>query len=159
MKILGIDPGLTQTGYGIIQAVGDNVEMIDYGVIEIPKKESLNIRLHTIFFDVCEIIKKYKPQIFVIEEVFFGKNAKSALMLGHARGAAMVSATHNNLVVYEFSAKKIKQSITGNGNADKKQIQFMVKNILNLRELPYPIDASDALAVALCYCQNSRLDL
>ena len=71
MKILGIDPGLTQTGYGIIQSVNDNIEMIDYGVIAVPKKKSLNIRLYTIFFDICEIIRKYKPQIFVIEEVFF----------------------------------------------------------------------------------------
>ena len=159
MKILGIDPGLTQTGYGIIQTMDDSIKMLDYGIIEVPKKKSLNIRLHTIFCDICEIIKKYEPQIFVIEEVFFGKNAKSALMLGHARGAAIVSATHNDLVVYEFSAKKIKQSITGNGNADKKQIQFMVKNILNLKELPHPLDASDALAAALCYLHNSRLDL
>ncbi len=160
MKIIGIDPGLIQTGFGIIDIINNEVFLIDYGVIKPNQKESLSGRLLTIFKDVSEIISNYKPQIFTIEEVFYGKNVKSAMRLGQARGAAMVAAAAKEIPIYEYSAKKVKQSITGNGNAHKSQVQFMVKAKLKMDHMPEPIDASDALAIALCHeYQFRELDL
>tara|TARA_B100001029_G_scaffold179399_1_gene188752 strand:- start:422 stop:904 length:483 start_codon:yes stop_codon:yes gene_type:complete len=160
LKIIGIDPGLIQTGFGIIDIINNEVFLIDYGVIKPNQKESLSGRLLTIFKDVSEIISNYKPQIFTIEEVFYGKNVKSAMRLGQARGAAMVAAAAKEIPIYEYSAKKVKQSITGNGNAHKSQVQFMVKAKLKMDHMPEPIDASDALAIALCHeYQFRELDL
>ena len=157
MKIIGIDPGLVQTGFGIINVRDVEVSIIDYGVIRPVSKESLSKRLFTIYSDVCEIISKYNPQVFAIEEVFYGKNVKSAMRLGQARGAAMVAAASKDIPIYEYSARKVKQSITGNGNAHKSQIKFMVKVKLNMDRGPEPTDAADALAIALCHDHQFRM--
>ena len=157
MKILGIDPGLVQTGYGIITINNNDPQIIDFGVVKPTINDGLATRLLTIFEDVSEIINIHKPSIFSIEEVFCGKNAKSALRLGQARGAAMVAAASAGLSIHEYSARKIKQAVTGNGNAHKEQVQFMVKATLKMDKLPEPIDASDALATALCHFQQFRL--
>ena len=157
MKILGIDPGLVQTGYGIIIINNKDPQIVDYGVVKPIVNEELASRLLTIFEDVSEIINMHKPSIFSIEDVFYGKNAKSALRLGQARGAAMVAAASAGLSIHEYSARKIKQAVTGNGNAHKEQVQFMVKATLKMNKLPEPIDASDALATALCHFQQFRL--
>ena len=125
--------------------------LIDYGIIKPSPKETLAKRLLTIYSDVGEIISNYKPQICAIEEVFYGKNVKSAMRLGQARGASMVAAASKDIPIYEYSARKVKQSLTGNGNAHKDQVQFMVKSNLKMNHYPEPIDASDALAIALCY--------
>ena len=105
---------------------------------------------------MSEIINKYNPTIVSIEEVFYGKNVKSALLLGQARGAAMLSAASKKITVFEYSAKKIKQSVTGNGNANKDQVKFMIGSMLNIKNLDIPTDASDALAIALCHHQQLR---
>jgi len=157
VKILGIDPGLVQTGYGIITINNNDPQIVDYGVVKPIVKEELASRLLTIFEDVSEIINMHKPSIFSIEDVFYGKNAKSALRLGQARGAAMVAAASAGLSIHEYSARKIKQAVTGYGNAHKEQVQFMVKATLKMDKLPEPIDASDALATALCHFQQFRL--
>ena len=157
MKILGIDPGLVQTGYGIITINNNDPQIVDYGVVKPTVNDELATRLLTIFEDVNEIINMHKPSIFSIEDVFYGKNAKSALRLGQARGAAMVAAASAGLSIHEYSARKIKQAVTGNGNAHKEQVQFMVKATLKMDKLPEPIDASDALATALCHFQQFRL--
>ena len=157
MKIIGIDPGLVQTGYGIINVSNNQTSLIDYGIIKPPPKDSLANRLLAIFNDVCEIISNHNPQIFAIEEVFYGKNVKSSMRLGQARGASMVAAASNGIPVYEYSARKVKQSVTGNGNAHKTQVQFMVKAKLKMDHNPEPIDASDALAIALCYDHQFRM--
>ena len=157
MKILGIDPGLVQTGYGIITINNNDPQIIDFGVVKPIVNDGLATRLLTIFEDVSEIINIHKPSIFSIEDVFYGKNAKSALRLGQARGAAMVAAASAGLSIHEYSARKIKQAVTGNGNAHKQQVQFMVKATLKMDKLPEPIDASDALATALCHFQQFRL--
>ena len=158
MRILGIDPGLTKTGFGIIDIKNEDFNLIDYGIIKPKVKDKLEKRLLTIFEDVSEIIIKYKPTIICIEEVFYGKNFKSALLLGQARGAAMVSAASKNLNIFEYSAKKIKQSVTGNGNAKKEQVKFMVMSILNIKNVDIPLDASDALAVALCHVHQFKMN-
>ena len=154
---MGIDPGLVQTGYGIIAINNNDPQIVDYGVVKPTVNDGLASRLLTIFEDVSEIIKVHNPSIFSIEDVFFGKNAKSALRLGQARGAAMVAAASAGLSIHEYSARKIKQAVTGNGNAHKDQVQFMVKATLKMDKLPEPIDASDALATALCHFQQFRL--
>ncbi len=157
MKIIGIDPGLVQTGFGIINVSNNQTTLIDYGIIKPKTKDTLAKRLLTIFNDVCEIISNYNPQIFAIEEVFYGKNVKSAMRLGQARGASMVAAASKNIPIYEYSARKVKQSITGNGNAHKTQVQFMVKAKLKMDHNPEPIDAADALAIALCHDHQFRM--
>ena len=158
MKIIGIDPGLVQTGYGIINVSNNQISLIDYGIIKPPPKDPLANRLHTIFNDVCEIISNYNPQIFAIEEVFYGKNIKSAMRLGQARGASMVAAASKEIPIYEYSARKVKQSVTGNGNAHKTQVQFMVKAQLKMDHNPEPMDAADALAIALCHDHQFRME-
>ena len=158
MIILGIDPGLTNTGYGLVSNIKGNSELIDYGIIAPIKSDSTPQRLYTIFSDIEQLIGEYNPTIVSIEEVFYSKNFKSALMLGHARGAAIVAAAKYKIPVFEYSARKVKQSITGNGNADKTQVQYMIKQIFNLKLLPEPLDASDALGIALCHINQIKLN-
>ena len=157
MKIIGIDPGLVQTGFGIISVSNNQVSLIDYGIIKPTTKDTLANRLLTIFNDVCEIISNYNPHIFAIEDIFYGKNVKSAMRLGQARGASMVAAASKGISIYEYSARKVKQSITGNGNAHKTQVQFMVKAKLKMAHNPEPMDAADALAIALCHNHQFRM--
>lgn len=158
MKVLGIDPGLGNTGYGIVSAVNNNFELIDFGVIKTNSKDKLAHRLQIIFNEISQLITDHKPNIFSIEEIFYSKNVKSSLLLGHARGVAMAAASVNNILVYEYAARKIKQSLTGNGNAHKDQVQFMVKNLLKMNEAPKSNDASDALGIALCYLLQNKLE-
>ena len=157
MKILGVDPGLVQTGFGIISVRDNKSTLIDYGIIKPSPKDNLAHRLLTIFNDVCKIITDFKPQVFAIEDIFYGKNVKSAMRLGQARGASMVAAASKQIPIYEYSARKVKQSLTGNGNAHKNQVQFMVKATLQMDHIPEPMDASDALAVALCHDHQFRM--
>ena len=157
MRILGIDPGLACTGFGIIDVGNSKLKVIDYGVIKTDQKKQLNIRLNTIFQDLKYIIDKFKPSVMSVEQIFYGKNVKSALLLGHARGIPLLLSAEFKLTLYEFSARRIKQSLTGNGNASKEQVQFMVQKLLSMEELPSPMDASDALAAAICYNQNFRI--
>mgnify|MGYP002830335448 CR=1 FL=1 len=154
---MGLDPGLIQTGFGIINVRDNDTTLIDYGIIRPSQTDNLSNRLLTIFNDVCNIITDYKPKVFAIEDIFFGKNVKSAMRLGQARGASMVAAASKQIPIYEYSARKVKQSLTGNGNAKKKQVQFMVKASLQMDHMPEPIDAADALAVALCHNHQFRM--
>ena len=158
MKVLGIDPGLGNTGYGIVSAVNNNFELIDFGVIKTNSKDKLAHRLQIIFNEISQLITDHQPNIFSIEEIFYSKNVKSSLLLGHARGVSMAAASVNNVLVYEYAARKIKQSLTGNGNAHKDQVQFMVKNLLKMNEAPKSNDASDALGIALCYLLQNKLE-
>ena len=157
MKILGIDPGLINTGYGIVEPSGPKVTLIDYGVVQPSKSDQLSVRLKVICNDVLSIIKEFKPDVCVVEEVFYSKNFKSSLLLGQARAAVLIASAMQGVDVAEYSARKIKQSITGNGNSSKEQIQFMVKNILEMSEIPKPVDASDALAIAICHLHHKNL--
>ena len=158
MIVLGIDPGLVQTGYGLIKVGSKNNQVIDYGTISSSSKDKLASRLLAIYDDLLSVINEYKPSVMAIEEVFYGKNVKSALLLGHARGVSMICAAKYNIPVFEYSARKVKQSITGNGNAHKSQIKFMIMKELNLKQFNAPIDASDALAIALCHIYQVRLE-
>ncbi len=157
MNILGIDPGLGTTGFGIISNINNNIKLIDFGTIKTSPKDSLPKRLKIIFDHISDLIIKHNPTIFSIEEIFYSNNVKSSLLLGHARGTAIAAAATKDVIIYEYSAKKIKQSLTGNGNAHKEQVKFMVSKLLNMVEPPKSNDASDALAIAICYFFQNRL--
>ena len=158
MNILGIDPGLGNTGYGVISSLDNQIHLISHGVIKTSTKDNLADRLKIIFTEVSHLIDLYNPAIFSIEEIFYSNNIKYSLLLGHARGVAIAAASINDLVVYHYSARKIKQSLTGNGNAHKDQVRFMVKNLLKMESAPKSQDASDALGIALCYIFQNKLE-
>lgn len=152
--ILGVDPGSRITGYGIIRAEGRQLEYIDSGCIRVGEKPVAE-RLQVIFQSLATLISEYRPQEFAIEQVFMARNPDSALKLGQARGAAIVSAANSGLPVHEYSARQVKQAVVGTGGADKSQVQHMVQALLSLSRTPQA-DAADALAVALCHAHMSQ---
>lgn len=160
MVILGIDPGLATMGYGVINAVHGNFSVIDYGVVTTPKECTLPQRLLQLEEGVCELIDTYKPENISIEELFFSKNITTGIPVAEARGVILLSAVKRlGDEVYEYTPNQIKQAITGYGGADKIQMQHMVQALLRLKNVPRPDDAADALAVALCHAQTSRLSV
>lgn len=152
--ILGIDPGSRVTGYGVINFVQGRSEYISSGCIRM-QAVSLPEKLKQIFTGVTEIIERWSPQEFAIEEVFMARNADSALKLGQARGAAIVAAVMQDLPVSEYAARKVKQAVVGNGGAEKTQVQHMVQSLLSLPGKPQS-DAADALAIALCHAHTCQ---
>ena len=159
MIILGIDPGYAIDGYGLIEKTNKYTKVLDYGVIETHKSEKMSNRLNKIYDGVCYLIEKYKPDAFAMEELFFQNNQKTAINVAMARGVTLLAATKlmGSEKLYEYTPLQIKQALTGNGRAEKHQIQFMVKAILNLSSVPKPDDAADALAVALCHSQTNLI--
>ena len=159
MVILGIDPGYAIIGFGVIDSSKNN-EVIDYGVITTPKEDSIAVRLETIENSLIHLLKKYKPDVVAIEELFFFKNQKTVIPVAEARGVIIVTCRKYCKNIFEYTPLQIKQALTGQGRAEKQQVQFMVKTILGLSAIPKPDDAADALAVALCHSQTSpRLNL
>ena len=153
---MGVDPGLINTGYGIISFKDKDKEILDFGIITPTKGIPLSDRLNTIYNDIYSIISDYKPDCISIEEVFYSNNIKTTLKLGQARGAVLIAAAQLNIKIYEYSARKIKLSLTGNGSCNKSQVKFMVENTLNIDMKEYKDDASDALAAAICHEQQFR---
>ena len=149
--ILGIDPGTNIMGYGLIITDTSRTELIALGVIHLSKLENHAMKLKTIFEKTISLIDQYHPDDFAIEAPFFGKNIQSMLKLGRAQGVAMAAALYRTIPIYEYSPKKIKQSITGNGNASKEQVAIMLQTILKYKETPEYLDATDGLAAALCH--------
>ena len=149
--ILGIDPGTIIMGYGLIKVQGNHITLLEMGVLQPGKVKDGYKKLQLIYNTVSGLVIKYKPQVFAIEAPFFGKNVQSMLKLGRAQGVAIAAAMRHGLEVTEYSPKKVKQSITGNGNADKEQVMKMLQTILSFKENPKHYDATDALAVALCH--------
>ena len=149
MVIIGIDPGLAHTGWGVIQPQGNGWRACAYGCIDTSPKRSMAQRLHHIYEGIAQPIEHYQVTHGAIEEVFFGTNAKSAVLLGQARGVALLACAQCSEGIGEYSANSIKQCIVGHGHADKDQIAYMVKTLLNLDHLPKPDHCSDALAIAL----------
>lgn len=159
MVIIGIDPGFAITGYGIIQYDNNRFRVLDYGAITTKSGLKLSERLLTLNNKLEELIACYNPDVFAIEELFFNKNIKTALNVGHGRGVVLLVAARNNKEIFEYTPLQVKQSVVGYGRAEKTQIQQMVKMILNLREIPKPDDVADALAVAVCHAHSSRFGL
>lgn len=157
MIVMGIDPGIAITGYGIVEYDGNKIKTIDYGYIQTLSYELTSSRLKTIYEGIFGLIKTFQPDAFSIEELFFNKNTRTALTVGQARGVAILAAGMNNLPVYEYTPLQVKQSVIGYGRAKKEQVQFMVKELLKLKEIPKPDDVADALAVAICHCNWHKM--
>ncbi|OOP57931.1 MAG: crossover junction endodeoxyribonuclease RuvC [Candidatus Brocadia carolinensis] len=156
MKILGIDPGTQVAGFGVIEKSGSKILTLEYGSVKAEKKQTFAQRLHTIHAKIMDVISKHQPDEIAIEEVFYSKNVKSAIRIGEGRGIIFLCAAMANIPITEYAATVIKKAVVGNGNAQKEQVQAMVKIILSLPEIPEPKDASDALAIAICHSHNLR---
>lgn len=158
MIILGIDPGLATMGYGVINAVKGSYSVIDYGAVVTPKDCTLPQRLKQLEEGVQELIETFKPDNIAIEELFFSKNVTTGIAVSEARGVILLTAVKGlGDEVYEYTPNQIKQAVTGYGGADKMQMQHMVQALLRLKSVPRPDDAADALAVAICHAQTSRM--
>ncbi len=155
--ILGIDPGTIVMGYGLIAVQGKGISLIEMGTLQLAKKDDAYTRLQKIYRKVCEVIQVHQPTEFAIEAPFFGKNVQSMLKLGRAQGVAIAAAMHTNLPVCEYSPRKVKQAITGNGNASKEQVLKMLHEIVDIKNIPALLDATDALAVAICHHYQQRV--
>lgn len=152
MRILGIDPGYAIVGYGIIDTHKNNA-VVDYGVIETPKEDPMPVRLQRIEEALRVLFETYKPDEVAIEELFYFKNQKTVIPVAEARGVIVLASQKYCGRTFEYTPIQIKQALTGNGRAEKRQMQFMVKSVLGLSSIPKPDDAADALAVALCHSQ------
>ncbi len=153
MKILGIDPGLAVTGYGIIEVDGDRVKLVNAGTHS-TSSGMLSERLKSIFVRIGELLETESPEEVAIEEGFYGKNVKVAMSLGQARGAVILACALHQVPLFEYSPREVKQAVVGRGAASKEQVNYMIKQLLNLRDLPSPLDVSDALAVGYCHVQK-----
>lgn len=150
MRVLGVDPGINITGYGVVEKVRDRIAGIVYGEIKRVKGEILSKCLARIYDDLVEVLKSSTPDAIAMEDVFYGKNVKSLVKQAQVRGVIMLASFHSNVPIYEYTPLEVKKAVVGYGRAEKRQVQQMVKAILNLSELP-PVDASDALAIAICH--------
>ena len=151
MIILGVDPGTLITGYGVVEVRDGTLRLLAYDVVKNRSGRSMPVRLKQIYQTLSSVIDRYHPDEFAIETAFYGKNVQSALKLGHARGVSILAAVNREIPTAEYSPREVKKAVVGNGAASKEQVQFMVKSILKLREVPRFYDASDALAVAICH--------
>jgi len=153
--VLGVDPGTATTGYGLVRQRGGRLEALDYGAIRTPGRQPLSSRLLTIYEELSHLITRHAPDAVAVEELFFSRNVRTALSVGHARGVVLLAAAAAKLPVSEYTPPQVKEAVTGYGRAGKAQVQAMVKSLLALKSVPRPDDAADALAVAVC-CLNSR---
>ena len=151
MIILGIDPGLKVTGYGVVEGETGDLRLVSCGRFDSSSEAPFPERLHRLYRELCQLIEKHCPGCVAIERPFFAKNAQSILMLGEVVGVVILAAAEKALPVYEYSPQEIKGAVTGYGRAGKKQVQQMVKALLALVDVPEPLDAADALAVAICH--------
>jgi len=159
-RVIGIDPGLNVTGYGVVVSDGREIELLEAGVIRLPPSRGQNLpaRLESLFHELQKVMTEFNPQTMCLEEVYSHADyPRTAILMGHARGVICLAAKLEGIPVLSFSAKRVKQSVTGNGNASKLQVQRAVQHFFALERTPYPPDVADALAVALCYMNSQRL--
>lgn len=155
--VLGIDPGTTIMGYGVIHIQQNKMKLVSIGVLSLNKLSDHPLKLKKIFERTLGLIEEYKPDELAVEAPFFGKNVQSMLKLGRAQGVAIAAALYRDVPIFEYSPKKIKQSITGNGSASKEQVAAMLQNILTIKDMPKHLDATDGLAAAVChYFQKNK---
>jgi len=157
MLVLGVDPGSLNTGYGLVKKEHGKLIYAGGGKISLPSSVPFNERIHKIFTSLVEIIETYHPEEMSIEDIFFAKNVKSALKIGHVRGASLVAAAQRGLKIFEYTPLQIKQSVVGYGRATKEQVRSMVKLLLQV-DIPMSFDASDALAIAICHHNWIRIE-
>jgi crossover junction endodeoxyribonuclease RuvC len=158
LLVLGLDPGIGTTGYGV---VGENahgeVALVAYGAIETQPGAPMPERLQRLYNEVTAVLHQHQPESVAVEQLFFGRNVTTAIMVGQARGVALLAAAQAGLQVYEYKPAEVKQALTGYGSADKRQMQEMVKLLLHLDSIPRPDDAADAVAIAVCHLHSQRL--
>jgi crossover junction endodeoxyribonuclease RuvC len=158
-RVIGIDPGLNATGYGVIECLSEEPKLLEAGVIRLPRNRGDNLpaRLEMLFEGLREVIAEFRPQTMCLEEVYTHPDyPRTSVLMGHARGVICLAARLASVPVVSFSAKRVKQSVTGNGNASKSQVQRAVQNVFSLERVPHPPDVADALAVALCFIDTRR---
>lgn len=157
MIILGFDPGIAIVGFGVIEKQGSSITPIQYGTINTKSDLDMGIRLKQVFDGAKEILEIYKPDAVSIEKLYFNKNVSTAMIVAQARGVLMLAAVQFNLQIYEYTPLQIKQALVGYGRAEKRQIQEMVKLLLNLKIIPKPDDVADALAIAICHANSYKM--
>lgn len=158
MVILGVDPGLQNTGYAILRAVENSYEILKFGVIKTISSQTFDIRLKTIYDQLCQIIGRYQLNALALEEIFYSRNVKVALKMSHARGVTLLAAANYQIPTAEYSPREIKQAVTGNGNASKHQVNKMISQLLKLPSTPSIFDVTDAMAVAYCHSQRLKTE-
>ncbi len=151
MLVLGVDPGSAITGFGLVRETGHKLTAVDYGYIRTLPAQPAEVRLQRIYQEIKNLLARYQPDHLVVEELFFNKNVRTALTVGQARGVVMLAGAEAGLPVHEYTPLQVKQAVVGYGRAAKSQIQFMVKTLLGLPEIPKPDDVADALAIAICH--------
>ncbi len=156
MRILGVDPGMARMGWGVIEGE-EEPYCITYGTLTTPAGQPVAGRLFSLFRDLRQVVDRYRPEAAALEELYFARNVRTAFAVGQARGVALVALAEAGLPVYEYSPLEVKQAVTGYGQAEKAQVQQMVRALLGLEEVPRPDDAADALAVALCHFHSARM--
>ena len=156
MRVLGVDPGSRITGYGLLEEKNRQISFLEAGLIKPPEKMPFPRKIYRIFKGIVEILERCAPDAVAVEDLFYAKNARSSLKLGHARGAALIAAGQQDIAVFEYTPLEIKKSVVGYGRADKEQVRSMVSIMLQLKE-QVPLDASDALAAAICHINSNRL--
>ncbi len=155
LVVLGVDPGTAITGYGVVAEEDQAPRALAYGVIRTPANQPLPQRLVTIYAELNALLDQFQPAAVAVEEVFFSKNARTALSVGHARGVVLLAAAQRGIPLFHYKPSQVKQAVTGYGGADKRQIQEMVRMLLGLDAIPRPDDAADALAIALCHLHSA----
>lgn len=158
MRILGIDPGIARVGWGTIEVESGKLKVENHGCIETSAKQSMPDRLLEIHNSISSLLEQYKPEVVVVEEVFFGTNAKTALSVGQARGVVLLASAEHGVSVVTYTPLQVKIAVTGYGRAEKHQVGRMVKTLLKLKEIPKPDDVSDALAIALTHAFSMRIN-
>lgn len=157
MIVLGIDPGTAIMGYGVVDYRNSRHKPLAYGVLRTSKEEAVEARLERLFYGVTRLLEEYQPEVMAVEELFFNRNVTTAITVGQARGIALLAASMKKIKVSEYTPLQVKQAVVGYGRAEKQQVQYMIQRILNLKEVPKPDDAADALAIAVCHCQFGGL--
>ncbi len=158
IRVLGLDPGTATTGYGIVDVEDGRFSVVTYGVITTTPKEAMPQRLQSIYEQLNDLLREFRPETAGVEELFFGRNITTAITVGQARGVLMLALANANLPIGEYSPPKIKESVTGYGKADKNQVQLMIRNLLDLEETPRPDDAADGLAIAITHYNYQRFE-
>jgi crossover junction endodeoxyribonuclease RuvC len=156
MRVLGIDPGTAILGWGVVDTTPSGSVLVEYGTIQTPSHHPLTKRLSQIYSELQRLFDVHKPAVVVLETLFFVKNVKTLALVGHARGVVLLAAGQTGAQVFEYAPRQIKMALTGFGGAEKRQMQAMIQRLLNLKELPAPDDAADAVAVALCHTQYAQ---
>ncbi len=156
MVILGIDPGYGLIGYGVLKKEGHKLDVIDYGAISTPKDMPMSMRLQIIYESMLMLIDKYKPEEVGIEKLYWGRNITTAIPVAQARGVIILALQQRGVKIYEYTPLQVKSALVGTGRAEKSQVQYMVKTLLNLQKIPRPDDAADALAMAICHTQTNH---